>query len=637
MKVKKIERSFRRNIFLLFLFGLVICGLLGGLLYRNDINHRLDTVSIEQQRKIAQAEVLWGQNIGDIRHTIKILYRSPAFTYALAADKEINTELMQRIFITFAESVDALMQVRWLDEEGFEKVRVDIKNGQVIPVEEHALQNKMSRYYVKEGLEVDVGKIYLSNIDLNVENGAIEIPFRPTIRASIKTGSEEGLHKGLLVLNYNIGELLKVIRSFDSERVSLELIDKDGYWLKNADQNLEWGRDLQNESNTIAVQNPSIWTQINKQPSLSQFSNRSGFVSYECNNLAGNLFSVDITRSPSLCFIASTPQSVMTQLRIEALIPSLSLCLAIVLFGIFILRREWELKAQLVGLYREQERDKQKIEQSYEDNRHLLHQQQLMQNDLVESRKLSALGMMVAGVAHELNTPIGTAILAASRLKSEHKRLETAMSEGLSKSALEQYIASTETGLDLVEKSQKKAAELIRSFKRLAIDRVREDVISYRLDVVVQDLVTTLSPRFRAGQIECVIDIEPIEMVGRPGSVSHVLQNLMVNAMQHAFKKEIGGKLTVSAELCENQKDVVIRVSDNGKGIATDILPNLFDPFVTSNRAEGNTGLGMHLVHQWVTNSLQGTISVQSELNQGTTFTIKVPKQYQEPEESGIS
>ncbi|WP_165311199.1 sensor histidine kinase [Vibrio ziniensis] len=599
-------------------------------MYRNDINHRLDTVSIEQQRKIAQAEVLWGQNIGDIRHIIKILYRSPAFTYALAEDKELNTGLIQRIFISFAESVHSLMQVRWLDENGLEKVRVDVKNGQVVTIAEQNLQNKMDRYYVAEGFKLDEGKIYLSNIDLNVENGAIEVPFKPTIRATIKTGASNGLRAGLLVLNYDLGELLAVIRSFDSERVTLQIVDKNGYWLKNSDQSLEWGRDLKNETNNISVLIPEVWNQINKQPSLSQFSHASGFASYECNNLAGNTFSVDITRSPSLCFLASTSQSVMTQLKIDALIPSLFLCATIVLLGIFILRREWDLKMKLIGLYREQERDKHKIEEGYENNRNLLQQQQLLQNDLVESRKLSALGMMVAGVAHELNTPIGTAILAASRLKSEHKRLAKAVLEGLSRNSLDQYLVSTQTGLELVEKSQKKAAELVKSFKRLAIDRAREDVVSYRLDVVVGDLITTLSPRLKDSQIELITDIESIEMVGRPGIVSHVLQNLLVNALQHAFKKEIGGKLTVTAVLCTNQRDVEIRVSDNGKGIAPEVLSNLFDPFVTTNRAEGNTGLGMHFVHQWVINSLNGSISVVSEQHKGTTFIIKLPRQYQE-------
>jgi len=321
-------------------------------------------------------------------------------------------------------------------------------------------------------------------------------------------------------------------------------------------------------------------------------------------------------------------------LKVDALIPSLALCATIVLLGIFILKREWNLKMELIRLYRVQERDKKQIEESAAYNRHLLNQQQLLQNDLVESRKLSALGMMVAGVAHELNTPIGTAILAASRLKSDHKRLATAVLQGLSRSDLEQYLVSTQTGLELVDKSQKKAAALIRSFKRLAIDRVREDVVSYRLDVVVGDLLATLSPRFKESQIEYDIQVDPIEMVGRPGSVSHALQNLLVNAIQHAFKKEIGGKISVSAKLCNNESDVEIRVSDNGKGIAPDVLPNIFDPFVTTNRAEGNTGLGMHFVHQWVTNSLNGSIKVESELLKGTTFIIKLPKHYKEEQEA---
>lgn len=634
MKVKKLEQSARRNILVLLLFGLVICGLLGGLLYRNDINNRLDSVAIEQQRKIAQAEVLWGQNIGDIRNTIRILFRSPAFTYAFASKTPPNSDLIKRIFTSFVESVDPLMQVRWLDENGIEKVRVDIKNGKVIVAEENVLQDKSSRYYVEQGMKAGDGKIYLSNVDLNVENGKIEVPFRPTIRATIKTGPTHGLHTGLLVLNYDVGGLLEVIRSFDSERVNLQLIDTDGYWLKNVDPKLEWGRDLKETTHNIAAHNPDIWSQINRQKSFSRFNHSLGFASYECINLTGNLLSEDIVRSPSLCFVATTSVSVLNKLKIDALIPSLALCATIVLFGIFILKREWNLKMELIRLYRVQERDKKQIEESASYNRNLLNQQQLLQNDLVESRKLSALGMMVAGVAHELNTPIGTAILAASRLRAEHKRLTQAVEEGLSRSALDQYLISTETGLELVENSQKKAATLIRSFKRLAIDRVSEDVISYRLDVVVGDLLATLSPRFKESQIEYDIQVDPIEMVGRPGSVSHVLQNLLVNAMQHAFKKEIGGKISVSAKLCSNEREVEICVSDNGKGIAPDVLSNLFDPFVTTNRAEGNTGLGMHFVHQWVTSSLNGSIKVESELQKGTTFIIKLPKHYKEEQEA---
>lgn len=634
MKVKKLEQSARRNILVLLLFGLVICGLLGGLLYRNDINNRLDSVAIEQQRKITQAEVLWGQNIGDIRNTIRILFRSPAFTYALASKAPPNSDLIKRIFTSFVESVDPLMQVRWLDENGIEKVRVDIKNGKVIVAEENVLQDKSSRYYVEQGMKAGDGKIYLSNVDLNVENGKIEVPFRPTIRATIKTGPTHGLHTGLLVLNYDVGGLLEVIRSFDSDRVNLQLIDTDGYWLKNVDPKLEWGRDLKETTHNIAAHNPDIWSQINRQKSFSRFNHSLGFASYECINLTGNLLSEDIVRSPSLCFVATTSVSVLNKLKIDALIPSLALCATIVLFGIFILKREWNLKMELIRLYRVQERDKKQIEESASYNRNLLNQQQLLQNDLVESRKLSALGMMVAGVAHELNTPIGTAILAASRLRAEHKRLTQAVEEGLSRSALDQYLISTETGLELVENSQKKAATLIRSFKRLAIDRVSEDVISYRLDVVVGDLLATLSPRFKESQIEYDIQVDPIEMVGRPGSVSHVLQNLLVNAMQHAFKKEIGGKISVSAKLCSNEREVEICVSDNGKGIAPDVLSNLFDPFVTTNRAEGNTGLGMHFVHQWVTSSLNGSIKVESELQKGTTFIIKLPKHYKEEQEA---
>ncbi len=114
-------------------------------------------------------------------------------------------------------------------------------------------------------------------------------------------------------------------------------------------------------------------------------------------------------------------------------------------------------------------------------------------------------------------------------------------------------------------------------------------------------------------------------MVGKPGVVSQVIQNLLVNAIQHAFDGIINGQLTISAKLNKTDDMVRICVVDNGRGINSDVLSKIFDPFVTTNRAKGNTGLGMHFVYQWVTKSLKGSIKVESKLNKGTSFIVSVP------------
>jgi signal transduction histidine kinase len=217
--------------------------------------------------------------------------------------------------------------------------------------------------------------------------------------------------------------------------------------------------------------------------------------------------------------------------------------------------------------------------------------------------------------------------MAASKQRTEHNRLAKSFHSGLTKSALERYLTDNEQGLDLIEANQRRAAELVRSFKRLAIDRAREEVISFSLDQVINDLMKTLHHRLKVAHVKTELKIPDINMSGTPGILSQVVQNLVMNVIHHAFEPELGGKLTISATLVGEQ--VELRVSDNGKGIAPDLLPTLFDPFVTSKRSHGNTGLGMHFVHQWVTRSLKGSIAVETEPHKGTTFVLTIPQQVQ--------
>lgn len=625
MKINQLERSLKRNIYLLFVLGAVISAILGTVIYRSDIANRLDSISTQHQQIIAQSQLLWGQHIGDMNHTIELLYQLPELNSALSSQRPVNIDLMQKVFASFINSVDSLMQVRWLDAQGVERVRLDMIQDMAVIVGPEKLQDKGDRYYFTQGMNAGEGQVFLSAIDLNIENGQIELPYRPTLRITIRTGAATGLHSGLLVLNYDVGKLIEMIDTFDSDLVQLLIVQQSGFWVKHSRPDYEWGKDLNHQEYSIKRQAPQLWQHIKQKTSASLIPSPFGLVSYQCSGITPNQFRGTI-KNLSLCFMPSTPKSSVSQLRVRSLLLAISVSGVILLFGFGILKREWRMRLKLLQLYRVQERDKKLIEENAQYSQDLLQQQQLLQDDLVESRKLSALGMMVAGVAHELNTPVGSAIMTTSRLQKNTQDLMEAVEKGLTKTALQQYLESNVTGLALVEQSQRRAAKLIRSFKRLAIDRAREDVVQFDLKQVVDDLMLTLDPRFKHSRIERIIDVDKITMIGKPGIISQVLQNLIINALHHAFSDNVEGRLTLSGKLQGDNDMVEIRVIDNGAGVEQQILANIFEPFITSSRAKGNTGLGMHFVHQWVTTSLDGSISIDSEVGQGTRFTIQIPR-----------
>ncbi|PWI33823.1 hypothetical protein DI392_06365 [Vibrio albus] len=618
------QTLFRSSLMLLF-SGLAISFLIAWLIYQNNRDKRLDNILLEQEMRLARAQVLFSRGVGDMKHAIQLLHEVPSLSAALDKNREINRDLADNLFSSFVRGIESLMQVRWVDSQGMEQVRVNVQNGTPSIVSPDHLQNKSSRYYVQQGLKTPEGVVYLSSLDLNIERGQVEIPYRPTARVLLKTGTKKQLHPGLLILNYDIGHLLNSIRSLDSEFVQIQIVDSHGYWILHPEVQLEWGHSLKMPQNNMQTLHPELWQQIQKKEIAKGSEVKFGLVSYKCMDMVNQAVpNTQNAQDTEICFIAMTPTPVVDQQKRLAAWPGLLSGFVIFLFGLWVLNRERLAGMELITLNEELALDKQLLEESAEYTQNLLKQQQLMQNDLVESRKLSALGMMVAGVAHELNTPLGAAIMAASKQRIEHNRLAESFRTGLTKSALERFIEENKQGLDLVEDNQQRAAELVRSFKRLAIDRAKEDIVSFSLSQVINDLIKTLHHRLKVARVTTNLDITDIQMSGTPGIISQVLQNLIMNAIHHAFEPEIGGKLRISAE--QHDQTIILKVSDNGRGIDPQILPNLFDPFVTSKRTQGNTGLGMHFVHQWVTASLKGTITVQTTSEKGTTFIIRLPQ-----------
>jgi len=251
---------------------------------------------------------------------------------------------------------------------------------------------------------------------------------------------------------------------------------------------------------------------------------------------------------------------------------------------------------------------------------------QRAQQELLRTEKMAALGSLVAGVAHELNTPIGTSVTVASTLQEQTDDILQQYSRGLRKSALEEYLKNARMGTDLLLRNLSKASELVTSFKQVAVDRTSANRRVFALHEMVSELILTLGPMIRKTKHEVVSDIpEKMMMDSYPGAMGQVMTNLINNAFIHAFGGDARGTVVISARFFDVDR-IEIVVKDNGKGILPVNLGRIFDPFFTTRLGQGGSGLGLNIVYNLIKDVLGGDISVDSVVGKGTIFTILLPR-----------
>ena len=247
-------------------------------------------------------------------------------------------------------------------------------------------------------------------------------------------------------------------------------------------------------------------------------------------------------------------------------------------------------------------------------------------DELVRSEKLAGLGSLVAGVAHELNTPIGNAVIVASTLADQRKRFEAEAAEGLRKSTLTRFMGELHEGIEVMERNLRRAAELISGFKQVAVDQSSHQRRSFELAELVRELQLTLSPTLKRNGVRLHAEVPPgLHFDSHPGPLTQVLMNVINNAVAHAFETQADAVVRLQAEAMPDGR-VQITLSDNGRGIAPEHLPRVFDPFFTTRLGKGGSGLGLHIVYSLVTELLGGTVHIDSALGEGTTVTLTLPQ-----------
>jgi PAS domain S-box-containing protein len=250
----------------------------------------------------------------------------------------------------------------------------------------------------------------------------------------------------------------------------------------------------------------------------------------------------------------------------------------------------------------------------------------IAQSNLVQSEKMASLGQLVAGIAHEVNTPLGIAVTASSLLQGATKDfIDTLNSGRINKIDLVKYAESAADSTKLILSNLKRASDLIQSFKKVSVNTSQEEAFEFKLKELIQEIVTTLSPSFRHSFIQLEVEgDQEIVMNSYPGLLSQVLINLILNAQKHAFDQRASGTITVHFHP-QNEQQVRILVKDDGNGIPESIQAKIFDPFFTTKRGQGGSGLGLHIVYNTVTQQLKGTIEMNSIPGKGTEFELILP------------
>jgi signal transduction histidine kinase len=248
------------------------------------------------------------------------------------------------------------------------------------------------------------------------------------------------------------------------------------------------------------------------------------------------------------------------------------------------------------------------------------------QGELVRQEKLASLGRLVAGVAHEINTPLGICVTATSHLVEELKLTREDMAAGvLDEDGLNQFLDIIDQSLRIMTTNTQRAAALVRSFKQVAVDQSSDDIRSFNLRKYLDEVLLSLQPKLKGKPIVIDIDCEErIEMASFPGAVSQIVTNMVMNSLAHGFEEGQPGKITINGKL--DGDFVVFEYSDDGIGMDTSTLAQLFDPFFTTKRGSGGSGLGAHILFNLVTGSLGGTIKVASAPGMGLHYKLRFPK-----------
>jgi signal transduction histidine kinase len=279
----------------------------------------------------------------------------------------------------------------------------------------------------------------------------------------------------------------------------------------------------------------------------------------------------------------------------------------------------------MTSTIKDQRHELHKINQSLEHKvKERTEELQNAQQQLILADKMASLGQLVAGIAHEINTPLGNAMTAMSYSEQELIKIKDKFScKSLTAQDFNGFLDSTFEAVDLITSNLTKTSELVQTFKKVAVNQSVEELTTFSIEDHIQEVLTTLSPQLKQTTVNITLDLTPdLFIKSYQGAYYHIISNMITNSLRHAFPDN-RGSIHLSSELKDQL--LVIIYQDDGVGMPDEILPKIFEPFFTTRRGEGGTGLGMYMTYNIVTQRLGGTIEVESQEDKGLKFTLILP------------
>ena len=568
----------------------------------------------DQLALISSASSLLSQGIFESIRELSVM--SAEFEKGLAnIPTAIAIAQLQKQFFSAAELNNQYLQLRWIDTNGKERLRID--QGQTGPriIAATNLQDKSDRYYFQNCMELVRGETYISPWDLNQEHGKIQVPYSPVIRIGQPLFRADGIRAGILIINLDAGNLIRgldaLARDWD---LGFFLVDEEGEWIKGEKERDSWSGDL-DRAEPISERYPDLWEAIASE-GAGEFTGEGGHwvfsrFSFRIIGLSTNWK----IQSPSWWLISRLQTLTILGLHGQSFLEAL----ALLILG-------WITVFLIIVRQVAEQHEKKELEASLRNTR----------SRLIRAERLSSIGLLMAGLSHELNTPIGAAQLMTSSLMSELQPPEgnTATSKDNPVLLEDRTLERIVEGLNLVSDCLERVAELVRTFKKMSVDRESMELRWFDLAEIVGDVARIMDRAVREKDHRLEVDVKPgIKIYGAPGPLSQVLQILLSNALEHAFPLP-GGSLSIKA--ASSDRTCYISVSDNGSGIDPDTITRVFDPFYTTGRGKGHTGIGLSIAQELVNSALQGQINVRSSRKGGTRFRIAIPLKAQ-PIKSSIS
>ncbi|MEW6981621.1 ATP-binding protein [Colwelliaceae bacterium 6471] len=245
------------------------------------------------------------------------------------------------------------------------------------------------------------------------------------------------------------------------------------------------------------------------------------------------------------------------------------------------------------------------------------------QERLLEAEKMAALGNLSAEVSHEINTPIGVSITSTTYLADLIGKLsQDVNSQTLTKRSLEDFVKNADHSIELLIKNLERASDLISSYKQIAVDQTSDKIRLININKYLHEIISSLHPKLKKTKHKIVIDCpDNIEIYGHAGAIAQIITNMIINSLVHAFDNIESGTITISVNM-QNDR-LHIHYQDNGSGVAQEQMPKLFDPFYTTKSGEGGTGLGTHIIHNLVVDTLNGKIHAECEEGKGLSYDIE--------------